>query len=1023
MKASFYSALFFLLIVSNLFSQDWFWLNPLPQGNSLTYTKAFPNNVVIAVGSASTVVRSTNGGVDWTVLHSLWPFDIVLSAFYFCSSEIGYGVGSDGAIYKTTNGGLNWQSQISGTTNDLKVVYFIDQHVGWAAGQFGTLLKTTNGGNSWFSLSSGASIDIDALFFLNENIGWFQDEGTIISPSGGFTYLTSNGGQSWTRLDQNIGSSLTSLMFINSTTGWGTCMKGAIYRTDDGGITWVKQYENNRPSPQLNCIFFLNESIGWAVGEYNEILKTTNGGLNWESIPSNTSSGFRSIFFLDANIGYAVGYGGKIVKTNDGGNTWIEKSSEISLKNYRSIFFTDQNNGIVVGRLTNILKTTNSGSSWSSNSISASLELESVHFINGQTGWIAGYDGVILKTTNGGTDWANHNLELPETLHSIFFSDENNGWVVGWDGAIYKSTDGGINWFTQNSRTLYTLHSLFFTSNLKGWAVGGSGTITNTENGGAIWTLQPTPTTEHLQSVFFINETTGWAVGQNGTILKTTNGGSTWIQQNSGTTLPLICVRFWDSLLGYAVGERGIILRTTDGGNNWVLNRSPNGNILMSISLPAKNIAYAVGLWGTIIKTNNSVETYTISVNSNPTSGGVATGSGTYAEGSPATVSATPNTGYTFQNWTEGTVIVSTNISYTFTVNGNRNLTANFNPIQYTITTSSNPVNGGTTSGGGLYNYSSTATVSASPNSGYEFSNWTENGNVVSSNNNYGFTVSGNRALIANFVLKKFTITISANPPDGGTVNGGGLFDFGQSISVLATPKSGYSFSNWTENGNVVSTSATYTFSVNGNRILIANFLIIPALSVTPQIRNVPSTQGATNFTVSNSTGGTMNWSSSSDAGWAQITNGINGVNSGTIEINYQANSGIARIATITVTSTGAIGSPATVQVQQEQYTDVETFGDEMPKDYALQQNYPNPFNPQTIIRYDLPRSSFVRITIFNLLGLEVKLLVNEEKGTGKHNIYWNSTDNSGKKVSSGVYFYTITADNFTQTKKMVLMK
>lgn len=94
-----------------------------------------------------------------------------------------------------------------------------------------------------------------------------------------------------------------------------------------------------------------------------------------------------------------------------------------------------------------------------------------------------------------------------------------------------------------------------------------------------------------------------------------------------------------------------------------------------------------------------------------------------------------------------------------------------------------------------------------------------------------------------------------------------------------------------------------------------------------------------------------------------------------------------------------------------------------LPSAYALDQNYPNPFNPETVISFSLPKSSNVQIKIYDVLGNEIRTLIDEARFAGKHNIYWNSTDNFGKRVSSGVYFYTISADNFTQTKKMVLMK
>jgi hypothetical protein len=94
-----------------------------------------------------------------------------------------------------------------------------------------------------------------------------------------------------------------------------------------------------------------------------------------------------------------------------------------------------------------------------------------------------------------------------------------------------------------------------------------------------------------------------------------------------------------------------------------------------------------------------------------------------------------------------------------------------------------------------------------------------------------------------------------------------------------------------------------------------------------------------------------------------------------------------------------------------------------MPANYALEQNYPNPFNPETVISFSLPKSSNVQIKIYDVLGKEIRTLISEERNAGKHNIYWNATDDYGKRVSSGVYFYTIITDNFSQTKKMVLMK
>jgi hypothetical protein len=217
---------------------------------------------------------------------------------------------------------------------------------------------------------------------------------------------------------------------------------------------------------------------------------------------------------------------------------------------------------------------------------------------------------------------------------------------------------------------------------------------------------------------------------------------------------------------------------------------------------------------------------YTINVSANPTNGGTVTGGGTYILGQSCTVTATANNGYTFTNWTENGMVVSSQASYTFTVNNNRNLVANFQmqPQNYTITVSASPRDGGTVTGGGSYQQGQSCTVSATPNTGYTFTNWTENGNVVSTNANYTFTVTGNRTLVANFSQQQFTITATANPINGGTVTGGGTFNYGQSCTLTATPATGYTFVNWTKNGAQVSTNAAYTFIVTESAAYVAHF-------------------------------------------------------------------------------------------------------------------------------------------------------------------------------------------------------
>ncbi|MBL7013810.1 MAG: T9SS type A sorting domain-containing protein [Candidatus Marinimicrobia bacterium] len=94
-----------------------------------------------------------------------------------------------------------------------------------------------------------------------------------------------------------------------------------------------------------------------------------------------------------------------------------------------------------------------------------------------------------------------------------------------------------------------------------------------------------------------------------------------------------------------------------------------------------------------------------------------------------------------------------------------------------------------------------------------------------------------------------------------------------------------------------------------------------------------------------------------------------------------------------------------------------------MPNVFALHQNYPNPFNPTTTLQYDLPEDAQVRIMVYDLMGREVKTLVNSQQNAGFKSIIWDATNDLGQPVSAGMYLYRISAGNFHSIKKMILLK
>lgn len=223
-----------------------------------------------------------------------------------------------------------------------------------------------------------------------------------------------------------------------------------------------------------------------------------------------------------------------------------------------------------------------------------------------------------------------------------------------------------------------------------------------------------------------------------------------------------------------------------------------------------------------------------ISTASNPSAAGTTTGSGTFAQGSLATITATPISGFTFTNWTVNGTEVSTSAAYQFKIDGNRTLVANFAPVpvgQFAVNLSSSPAAGGTTTGAGSYSTGSSVTATASPNAGFTFVDWTENGVRVSTSSSIQFFITSNRTFVANFraiPASQFAVVLSSNPTAGGTTDGEGAYASGTSVTVTAAQNTGYTFANWTDktSGTVLSTSPSYTFVLSANRSLVANFTL-----------------------------------------------------------------------------------------------------------------------------------------------------------------------------------------------------
>ncbi len=367
---------------------------------------------------------------------------------------------------------------------------------------------------------------------------------------------------------------------------------------------------------------------------------------------------------------------------------------------------------------------------------------------------------------------------------------------------------------------------------------------------------------------------------------------------------------------------------------------------------------------------NFSPISYAVTTSSSPSGGGTTSGGGTYNYGDDVTVTAIPATGYQFVNWTQGGTAVSTNSSYSFTVTGNRTLTANFSQITYTVALSSAPAAGGASSGGGTYGSGTTATVTATPATGYRFVNWTRGGTALSANPVYSFPVSANITLVANFAVADYTITTSVSPAGAGTASGGGSFNHGASVTIIATPATGYQFTNWTENGSAVSTSANYTFTISGSRNLLANFSQIPRLlTLTGPEGNNLQNNGV--ITLNNPEEGSFVITVNANADWTVTENSLwfNAIkeSNSRIRINYLENiSVIDKEGPLKVTTT----LNAEMQVIVRQEARVSQLKLSKFDDVIL---YPNPAGDRTRLLFPRELQGKIRVSISSVQGIHVK--------------------------------------------------
>lgn len=256
------------------------------------------------------------------------------------------------------------------------------------------------------------------------------------------------------------------MFFIDADTGWCVNSSGQIYHTDDGGATWVQQFQTSK---YLRSIAFVDPLHGWAgaLDGPPRLYGTSDGGANWSvvtGLPGGPPARVCGMAAVDANTLIACGsYDGTpgYLWTGDTGTTWTahDMSGEVTL--LVDAYFLDAQNGFLVGGADGtypdqaksvILQTQDGGANWTRRftGTTAAEWCWKIFFLTDQIGFVSVESltsAKVLKTVDGGVTWQEYLVPGNTDIQGVGFVDENLGWVGGWELSS-ESTDGGLTWTT-----------------------------------------------------------------------------------------------------------------------------------------------------------------------------------------------------------------------------------------------------------------------------------------------------------------------------------------------------------------------------------------------------------------------------------------------------------------------------------------------------------------------------------------------------------------------------------------------
>lgn len=672
-------------------------------------------------------------------------------------------------------------------------------------------------------------------------------------------------------------------------------------------------------------------------------------------------------------------------------------------------------------------------------------DIMSTAYVNENIIYAAAQEGVFLKSTNGGASW---NFKSIITLkdrqryrpHSIFAADENIIYILyrlynytsSFPYFIMKSSNAGASWDSLYvTVSVANLDKIKFINQNTGYCYSTSYSepgVFKTTNAGINWNKFVIPnTTASLHSILWVNENLSWvsSEGFNG-FYKTTNGGSNWLTYNLDKRFSFPF--FINANTGWLVLDS--IYKTTNGGLNYTgIGKVPG--LIYDYGFFDNNNGWGI-FYGELYITSNSGAIWIKTTN------GALTGELISAKflnaltgisaGQFGKISKTTNGGLNWSNYFNS-IIFGEGINNLCMINENTGWAlSNFRVIK-TTTSGNSWIKVDTTA-----MYSSLKFINANTGLAAADNYFKKTTDAGATWTTYNYTAYSFRKVsmptfstwyIAAFnsnqpvILKTTNAGANWNQFSGASSNFYDLFFIDANTGYYAAPLGVFKTTDgavsWSQQSSLNAASVFFTDASTGHKIDNGDIYKTTNSGVNWQLQlHIPFLPVQSIHFINSNYG----WAACGQLGdYGRIFKTTNGGATWLNNNNFAVKE-LRSIYFINENTGWASGYGGTMLKTITGGVGIQHISTTIPDKFYLSQNYPNPFNPNTNIEFSLPQKSFVSLKVFDLLGREVANLVNENLSSGSYIYDFNAT-----LLPSGIYFYKLETNNFSETRKMVLVK